>query len=78
MQQTGGYSLVAAHRLLVAVVSLVEKHRLSGTQASAVVAPASSAQDQKLWCTGLVALQHVGSSGTRDLVSCIGRRILYH
>ena len=34
---------------------------------------------QELWCTGLVAPQHVGSSGTRDQtrVPCIGRRILY-
>ena len=35
---------------------------------------------QELWCTGLVALRHVRSSQIRDqiLVSCIGRRILYH
>ena len=26
----------------------------------------SGAQAQQLWCTGLVALQHVGSSQTRD------------
>ena len=34
---------------------------------------------QELWYTGLVAPQHVGSSGTRDQtrVPCIGRRILY-
>ena len=33
-----------------------------------------------MWCTGLVALQHAGSSQTRDRthVSCIGRRILNH
>ena len=33
-----------------------------------------------MWCTGLVALQHVGSSWVRDQthVSCIGRQILYH
>ena len=32
------------------------------------------------WRTGLVALQHVGSSQTRDgtHVSCFGRQILYH
>ena len=32
----------------------------------------------QLWCTGLVALQHVGSSQTRDRthVPCIGRQIL--
>ena len=40
----------------------------------------SRAQAQLLWCTGLVALQHVGSSRTRDqtCVPCIGRRILNH
>ena len=35
---------------------------------------------QELWCAGLVALQHVGSSWTRDrtCVSFIGRQILNH
>ena len=35
---------------------------------------------QFLWCMGLVALRHVGSSHTRDqtCVSCIGRWILCH
>ena len=34
----------------------------------------------QLWLAGLVALQHVGSSRTRDQtrVPCIGRRILNH
>ena len=38
------------------------------------------AQAQQLWRTGLVALQHVASSQTRDRthVPCIGRRILNH
>ena len=33
-----------------------------------------------MWCTGLVALRHVGSSQTRarTCVPCIGRRILNH
>ena len=37
-------------------------------------------QAQQLWCTGLVAPQHVGSSWTRAQthVPCIGRRILNH
>ena len=37
-------------------------------------------QAQQLWCTGLVAPRHVGSSQTRDRthVRCIGRRILNH
>ena len=33
-----GYSLVAVHRLLIAVAFLVEKHGLLGTRASAVSA----------------------------------------
>ena len=39
--------------------------------------PGSRAQAQQLWCTGLVAPPHVGSSQTRDqtLVPCIGRQI---
>ena len=37
-------------------------------------------QAQQLWCTGLVALWHVGSSQTRDWmhVPCIGRQIPNH
>ena len=33
-----------------------------------------------MWCTGLVALWHVGSSQTRDQtnVPCISRQILIH
>ena len=44
------------------------------------VFPSSRAQTQPLWCMGLVAPWHVGSSRTRDLthVSCIGKWILYH
>ena len=59
-----------------------------GARASVVIAhglsscgsQASRAQAQQLWCMGLVALQHVGSSRTRDRtrVPCIGRRILNH
>ena len=42
--------------------------------------PGSRAQAQQLWCTGLAAVQHVGSSRTRVQihVSCIARQILYH
>ena len=41
--------------------------------------PGSRAQAQQLWCTGLAAPRHVGSSWIRDQtgVSCIGRQILY-
>ena len=59
-----GLLLAAVCRLLIAVASLVAERRLKGLQ--------------KLWCTGLVALWHVGSSWTRDgtHVPCIGRQIL--
>ena len=42
--------------------------------------PRARAQVQQLWCTGLVALRHAGSSRIRDRtrVSSIGRWILYH
>ena len=45
---------------------------------SVLVAPGSRAQ--QLWCRGLVALWHVGSSWIMDLacVSCVGKLILYH
>ena len=47
---------------------------------SLVAAPRLQSTGRQLWCTGLVAPQHVGSSRTRDRtrVSCIGRWILYH
>ena len=37
-------------------------------------------QAQELWCTGLVALQHVGSSWIKDLthVPGIGRWVFNH
>ena len=40
----------------------------------------SMGSERKLWCTGLVALRHVGSSQTRARthVPCIGRQILNH
>ena len=43
---------------LIAVASLVMEHRLWGTWASEVAALGSV---QKLWCTGLLAPQHVVS-----------------
>ena len=51
-----------------------------GTWAQQLWLPGSGAQAQELWHTGLVALQHVGSSWIRDqtCVSFIGRQILYH
>ena len=69
-----GLHLVAMCRLLIAGVSLVVKRALSGYSSRALEHRLRS------WCTGLVAQQHVGSSGTRDgtQISCIGRQILYH
>ena len=62
--------------------------RALGTWASVVVArglqqlwlAGSRAPAQQLWCTGLVALRHVGSSGARarTRVPCIGKQILNH
>ena len=51
-----------------------------GTRARQLWLTGSRAQAQYLWCTGLVALRHVGSSqtGARTRVPCTGRRILNH
>ena len=51
-----------------------------GTWAQQLRLVGSRAQAQQLWCTGLVALWHVGSSWTRarTRVPCIGRQILNH
>ena len=63
---SGSYSLVAVNGLLIVVPSVVIASGLT--------------QVQYLWCTGLVAPQHVGSSWTRDRthVSYVGRWILHH
>ena len=61
-----GCCLVAVLGLLVAVASLVAEPRPWGTQVSVAAAPGLWGTAQWLWCTGLVALQHVGSSWTRD------------
>ena len=69
-----GLLSLAVSRLLTVVASLVVKRALSGYSSRALEHRLRS------WCTGLVAQQHVGSSGTRDgtQISCIGRQILYH
>ena len=53
---------------------------LQSTGSSHVGFSSCSTWAQELWCTGLVALQHVGSSWTRarTCVPCTGRRILNH
>ena len=79
-------TLVGARGLLIAVASLA-KH---GSRArrpeepqhvgSVVQLTGSRAQAQELWCTGLVARQHVEPSRTRDQthVPCTGRQTLNH
>ena len=61
-------SLVVMSGLLISMASPVAEHRLQGVRA------------RKLWCTGLVAPQHVESSWTRygTCVPCIGRQIFIH
>ena len=49
---SGGYSLVVVQALLTAVPSLARSSRVPGLR--------------QLWCTGLAAPRHVGSSRTRD------------
>ena len=70
-----GYSLVVVQGLLIAVASLVVEHRLNSCSSQALEHRLSSCG---AW--GLAALQHVGSSQTRDqtCISCISRWILYH
>ena len=61
--------------LLITVAFLVMEHGLVGAGFRTCSSSAPS-----LWCTGLVAPRHVGSSAIRNQtrVSSIGRRILYH
>ena len=56
-----GYSLVAMHSLLIVVVSLVVEHGLKVHWLSRC-----GMWPQQLWYTGLVALQRVKSSQTRN------------
>ena len=72
--QCGGFSCCGA-RALGARASVVVACRLQQSWLAG-----SRAQAQQLWCRGLVAPWHVGSSRTRarTRVPCIGRRILNH
>ena len=62
VEASGGHPVVAVRGLLNVVASLVVEHSLSALEI------------QRLWRTGLVVPQHVGSSWTRDYshVPCIG------
>ena len=79
-----GLLFVAMHRLLIAVAYLVVEHRLQVCElpqlqhvGSVVRAHGLQRSGSVWWLTGLVVLQHVESSQTRDQthVSCIGRWI---
>lgn len=60
----GGRLSVAACGLLVAVAPLVGEHRFWGARLEQQPLPGSRALALQLWCTGVVAPQHVGSSWT--------------
>ena len=83
------YSLVAVHGLLIAMASPLAEHRLrepelsnwgTWTQQSGSPALEHRLNSCSFSNTGLVALQHVGSSQIRNPthVSCIGKWMLYH
>ena len=70
----------AVRGLLIVVASLVSEHGLQARGLQQLWFVGSRAQAQQSWCTGLVALWHVGSSRTRARTHdpCVGRRILNH
>ena len=76
-EASGGYSIVAVLRILIAVASLIGSRHVGFRSCSAL---GSRVQTQSLWNTGLLAPRHVASSWTRDqtYVSFIGRCILNH
>ena len=75
-----GLLFVAVRWLLIAVASPAAEHGLQVHGLQQLWHAGSKVQAQQLWCTGLVAPRHVGSSRTRarTRVPCIGRRILNH
>ena len=79
MQRAGAATL----GLLISVASLAAENQLQGSWAPVVSSPGLSSHGswaQYLWCMGLVAPCHVGSSPTRDgtHVPCIARWVLNH
>ena len=72
--------LFVVFRLLIAVASVVVKHRFQAGGLQQLWLAGSRVQAQQLWRTGLVAPQYVGSSRTRarTCVPCNGRQILNH
>ena len=73
-----GLLFAVVRGLLIVVASLVSKHELQAHRLQQLWLTGSRAQAQQLWCTGLVALWHVGSSRTRARTHapCIGRQLL--
>ena len=78
--ESGGLSLVAAHRLLTVAASLVAElgSRVHGLQELRLLGLEHRLSG--LWHMGLVVLQPVGSSRTRGRthIPYIGRQIIYH
>ena len=82
---SGGYSSLRCLDFLLQWLLLLQStgyraRRLHSPGSSGVAVPPSRVQARELWCTGSAALQHVGSSRTRNrtCVSCIGRQTLHH
>ena len=75
-----GLLFVVVGGLLIAVASLVAEHGLQAHRLQQLWLAGSRAQAQQLWCAGLVAPRHVGSSRirARTHVPYIGRRIPNH
>ena len=75
-----GPLLTAVHGPLIVVASPVAERGLQARGPQRLWLVGSRAQAQKLWHTGPVAPQHVGSSQTRARthVPCIGRQTLNH
>ena len=74
-----GLGFLAVHRLSLGVVS--RRYSLLGTWLIVVASlVAEHRRVQQLWRPGSVALEHVGSSQTKDptCVPCIGRQIPLH
>ena len=75
-----GLLFAAVRGLLIVLASLVVEHRLWARGLQQLWLVGSRGQGQQLWCMGLVAPRHVGSSWARarTRVSCIDRRTLNH
>ena len=75
-----GYSSLRCMGFSLRWLLFAAEHRLQVCVLQQLWHAGSRAQAQQLWCTGLVAPWHVGSSQTRDRtrVPCIGRWILNH